>query len=391
MFPSSSARPLYVIVLPVLVVGMLQLSGCTSRPVPLPPAGGTYFSASAGALFEQSVEIEGETGAYIARYPLQRAHRPAFSPQKVLIAAGGQGIVVSDNSGDTWRVLATPLNFVHDVILLPNGVLVASGINADGQGFVVRSIDEAKSWEVVLTIPLPVDTRGFQIIRVQEAPDSRVVSIELDPFNPDRIYAGSSLGSIFVGEQSAKTWRVEHQLDTRNIFTGSSAGLSIQDIIPSPHQAGELLLLTSARSVIRIVGDKQDELTIPRDVKNPQPFSITGRKRIFDIMYIAGFPNALYAGVDDGAVISRDRGTTWEQLPLPVDAIKKFNTGAVAVSPTNATRMLVAINSIIYRSEDSGRTWNSFSLGLPEHGITALLIDPQNASRVLAVTTLIGS
>lgn len=383
---------LRVVILPTMVLATLQVSGCAPQ-TETPSPGGAYFSSSAGAFFDQSVALQEPDGRLtnIASFALQHAHRPRHSPQKIIIGAGEAGIVLSEDGGQRWRVLTTPLAFVHDVVLLQNGIIVASGINSDGQGFVLRSGDQAKSWDVVLTIPFPIDTGGFQLIRPPEAPNSRVVTIELDPFRADRVYAGSSQGSIFAGEQSAKTWRTLHQLNESNLLSDNRLRLSIRDIIPSPHREGELLIVTHGRTLVRLREDKEEQVSIPRDVANPQPYNITDRKRIFDAAYIPGFPDALLVGVDDGAVLTRDGGVTWQQLALPIDQFKAFNTVAVAVSPTNTNRMLVAINSVVFRSEDGGATWNSFSLNLPSHGITSLLIDLENAARVLAVTTPIRS
>ncbi len=106
---------------------------------------------------------------------------------------------------------------------------------------------------------------------------------------------------------------------------------------------------------------------------------------------MAEFPLALFVGVDDGAVITRDGGKTWVQLNLPLDKSTSFNAAAVAASPTNSARLLVGINTVVYRSEDGGVTWNTFSLGAQAIGITSILIDPTNASSVLLVTAPIGS
>ncbi|MEX1997623.1 MAG: YCF48-related protein [Candidatus Andersenbacteria bacterium] len=384
---SSSSLPLRVVVLPLLVISVAQIAGCTPRPAAAPP-GGTYYSQSAGALFEQTVTLrDDERTTNIASFSLQRAHRPPHSPQTIYIAAGAQGIIRSDDGGGSWVRLTTPLTFVSDVVALANGVIITAGTTGEGQGFVIRTIDDGHSWDVALAIPLPLDTRQWQIIRAPEAPDPRVISIELDPFNADRIYAGSSLGSIFVGEQSGKTWRTEYTLQASTLVGGNRQGLSIRNIIPSPHRAGELLLLTSTHTLLRVTPTTQEELLIPRDLKNPGALSFTNRKRVFDVTFVQDFPQALMVGVDDGAVISRDNGESWEQLALPLDQFQSFNTTAVAVSPTNFTRMLVAINSVVFRSEDGGKTWQTFSLNLPNHGVTALLIDPENPANILIVTT----
>ena len=79
------------------------------------------------------------------------------------------------------------------------------------------------------------------------------------------------------------------------------------------------------------------------------------------------------------------------ELSLPIDAVVRFNSVNVAVSPTNVNRFLAAINSVVYRSEDAGNTWNTFSLGLSSHMITELLINASNASKVLVITRPVGA
>ena len=88
---------------------------------------------------------------------------------------------------------------------------------------------------------------------------------------------------------------------------------------------------------------------------------------------------------------SDDNGKTWQELSVPADTAQKFNTSVVTASPTNPNRLLVAINDVVYRSEDGGQSWNTFDFQLDSFGITSLSIDPQNASRVVAVVEPIRS
>ncbi len=153
------------------------------------------------------------------------------------------------------------------MVALENGVLVVSGVNAGLQGVVIRSIDGGRSWETTLTIPLTADTRGFQLIRGQTPVNSVVVTIELDPFHPNQVYAGSSLGTLFVGEQSAKTWRSAHSLAAGPLVSRRD-GLSINQIVPSPHTDGEVLVITASNTLYRIHGDKEEEIKIPKELQS---------------------------------------------------------------------------------------------------------------------------
>lgn len=383
----------WIFAAPIVVVGLLQLSGCTNSSGVTPtPAGGIYHSESAGALFEQSVAIAEpipEQATHIAGFALKAAHRPSFSPDTIYVAAGSNGYVVSRDDGQNWQPVTVPLTSVLDIVALQQNIVVVTGIDGEGQGYILRTSDEGKSWQTVLTIPVPGKTGGFQPIK---APNSSqvatiVISIAPDPFNPNRLYAGTSLGNVFVGEQFAKTWHKIHNVD-QDAFSGNQAKFAVADVIPSPHKANAMLILTTGGRLYYLdAAGKQTDIKIPQNLEDGPVISLGQSRAVMSATFIDQYPDALLVGVVDGAVISRDRGATWQALSLPVDTLKRFNTVVVRVSPTNPDRLLIAINDAVYRSEDSGASWNTFSLGLPAHVITDLLINPTNAASVLAITT----
>src|SRR3989338_8696221 len=164
--PMPNTR-LHILVLPVVTLAVLQLGGCSKTSVAPAPPGGTYFSESAGANFDQYVAIAGEEGKHIANFPLAAAFRAPYNTSLIYIASGNRGIVKSEDGGKTW----------HNV----------------------------------LTIPLP-KKGSFALIGQAGVAPSVLLALTLDPFNTNRVYAGSSLGTIFVGEQSAKVWRSIHSI-----------------------------------------------------------------------------------------------------------------------------------------------------------------------------------
>jgi photosystem II stability/assembly factor-like uncharacterized protein len=373
---------------PVLLVGLLQLSGCTARPGSVPP-GGTYLSFSAGAHFDQSVALVGEDGN-IARFSLRRAHRPPHASDHIYIAAGNRGIVVSRDGGVGWSVIAPPLASVQDVAVLSNNLIIAAGSDADGRGFILRSADEGKSWEVVLTVPVPVDTRQFQLFSSEQV-SSVVLSLAIDPFNPQRLYAGSNLGTLLVGEQLGKTWRTIHTVESNRFDpTGTRQNLGIRTLKVSPHRPEEFFLITFDRSLYRVAGGEQVKLNIPQYLGVTPPFGAgLGQTRdVLDIAFFADQPAALLAATAEGAALSSDLGVSWQVLPLPIETTptQGFNAAIAAVSPSNSQRLLITFNSVLYRSEDGGQSWNTFDFHLPNHVITNLLINPVNPAQVLAVT-----
>lgn len=374
------------------MLAALQLGGCT-RGINPPPPGGVYRSNSAGASFDQSVNIKDMPGEYIAQFHLGDIFRTPSAPGIVYIAAGEQGIIASHDDGATWEVITTPLTFATDVVALENGVIIAAGTDGQGQGFVVRSLDEGKSWNSVFTVPVPVENKGVQLVGGSDVSPSVVLSIGVDPFNADRIYGASSLGTLFVSEQSGKTWRTLYAIQPDSpIQTTPGNQTGIKRLAVSPHTAGELAVITNDNRLLIIREGTQQEITVPTYIATPPPaFGANQDQDVFDIAYIPGFPEALFVGVENGAVITRDRGESWVELPVPIESTKIFNTIRVATSPTNVNRMFVAVNEVMYRSEDGGVSWNTFSLGLPQHSITDFSINPANASRVLIVTQPLSS
>lgn len=380
------------IVSPVLLIGTLQAGGCLKRTPAPPPAGGTYLSESAGASFEQAVRLEGEgveEGSHIANFDLRGAFRSKRKPETLYIAAAEQGVVVSHNEGKAWQHIPTPLTSAEDVALLDNGVLVATGTGPEGQGFVLRSLDEGKSWQTVLTIPVPSDERPFRIIGNRNVQAAVILTIEVDPFDGNRLYAGSNLGGVLVGEQSAKVWKTIHTLTPERFDPSQSATKSsVEKLVPSPHARGEVVVITAEKKLWRVTAAGQTKITIPvEQTEQEKKFFISkGDYSVVDVNFSLTNPNLLFAGVEGGVLLSRDKGQSWQLLPVPVESVITFNSVQVTISPTNASRFLVGINSVIYRSEDGGASWNTFSLGLPAHKITSILINPINASKVLLIT-----
>lgn len=379
---------LHAIFLPIVSLLLLQASGCARTPTSPAPPGGVYLSQSAGASFDQAVKIAGQEGQYIASFPLQQAFRSTTSPEVIFVAAGDRGLVRSKDNGLSWEVIDSPLAQNRDVVQLENGTLAISGTDSEGQGFILRSLDDGKSWQSVLTIPIPKGS-GFNLFGSTGNTPSVLVALSLDPFNKNRIYAGSSLGTIFAGEQSAKVWRTLHTIKPTPFSpVQSQENSGVRQLIPSPHKQGELLVVTSDRRLLRINNGTEEEIVVPGLIGEPPPAygGAAASRKVYNASHIAGFAQGLIVGVENGAVATRDGGKSWIELKVPVDKTQKFANVVADVSPTNTNRILIAINAVIYRSEDGGTTWNTFSLGLPEHVITQLMIDPSNASRVLLIT-----
>ncbi|HLC49492.1 MAG TPA: hypothetical protein VJI96_03885 [Candidatus Andersenbacteria bacterium] len=375
-----------VIILPSVVFISLVLGGCTKDEVTVTPSGGVYVSASAGANFDQSVQTT-ITGEDISQFDLGKIHRALQDANTVFMAAGEKGMVRSKDDGEIWEVISTSLFTTIDIALMKNGVLLAAGIDTDGQGSVMRSIDDGKSWQNVFTLPLPVVKKRFQIISGGSALPTSIVALEVDPRLEDKVWAGTNDGTLFSAESSGQVWKTITELSSASeIITGDRSDAGVVRMEVSSTTPDELFIVTQKKQLIRLLEGKATVIKVPESVTTPSPYGIVlDSRNILDVSFIPGFPNALLLGTDKGAVTTKDGAKSFGELKLPFDASKIVSTMVVAVSPTNSNRMLFAADGIVYRSEDGGTAWHTTSVGPVGFAITDISINPKNASRVLAV------
>src|SRR4029079_7667644 len=94
-------------------------------------------------------------------------------------------------------------------------------------------------------------------------------------------------------------------------------------------------------------------------------------------------PNTLYEGMNFGGAgvyKSTDSGATWNLLSTP---LTNPTCPALVVDPTNSSIVYAALNvsagqaNGVYKSTDGGATWTASSSGLNNNQVSALAIDPQ--------------
>ena len=373
---------------------MAFLGGCSREEAMKAPPGGIYRSTSAGAGFDQSVNTVKSEDQYIASYDLGKIHRSIQDPNIIFLAAGEKGMVLSRDDGVTWNVIPIPqLAATIDVAQLPTGIFIATGVDSTKQGVAVRSLDTGKSWQVVFTIPVPEEKKGIQILKGPTPAPATVVALELDAKHTDRLWAATNDGTIFVAQQSGKVWqKITEVASPTAAITGDRAGASVVRLLASPVNSNEVLMVTKDKRLLKLKDGKVSEIKVPDSTAIPSSFGLSvNSEKIINAMFVPGFPDALLIATTQGVVVSRDMGKSFLALNLPIDASKSFSEMALAVSPKNANRIFVAIDGVVYRSEDSGTTWNTTDLSSSSVRITDLSIHPLNPATMVLVAKQIES
>jgi hypothetical protein len=112
-------------------------------------------------------------------------------------------------------------------------------------------------------------------------------------------------------------------------------------------------------------------------------------------------PSTLYVAANWKVLKGTDRGTSWNELPVPLDSLVNpqgegcdecLAVGLLAVDPQNSSTVYACGSVGVLKSVDGGATWNAMNSGLPWvpaqwDTITALVIDPQNSNNVYVAIT----
>jgi photosystem II stability/assembly factor-like uncharacterized protein len=288
-----------------------------------------------------------------------------------------EGLWVSDDDTETWR-LATSRNLVVNALAsLPDGTLL---LGSEGAG-VLCSRDRGRTWTASnrgfserFVSRIVFDAAGGRVLvgvwgdrqhgGVLTAPTTRgpwfrlgvglegreILSLAVAP---SLVLAGTDEG-LFSLSQAETVWR------RMSLFPpGPETDSRIADIAAL---RGGVLLAATSRGLFR-----------SRDA---------GRSWQRTLAQIAGSVSALAESPDDpraillatrlGLWMSGDLGTTWQPIAGPKSA--RINT--VAILRGEPRVIFAASNDGLYRSADRGRTWTLGGWGLPRSDMTGLAVHP---------------
>ena len=255
------------------------------------------------------------------------------------------GIWRSDNVGDSWRRLSAPkpelavwslARHPHD----PNTIFAGYEPCA-----IYRSTNDGSTWEklpVNVTFPAVSDHRHIP---------KRIISIAVDPANPDEIYASLEVGGLLRSLDGGQSW--VNLIDGLYIDEGS---VDIHSVVVNPRHPGQLTVATrfgTFRSV--------DRGLHWHDLKAPLLRPIGSYCR--ELAYAPGDAETLYLAAgndfdgDRGALfVSRDDGATWKQADLGIPL--KTTIFGLAVNPYRPDHVFCSskIGQVLH-SYDRGRNW----------------------------------
>jgi photosystem II stability/assembly factor-like uncharacterized protein len=383
--------------------------------------------------------------------------------QKVLWIGGSQGLFQSADSGKTFQGIAFPIEFwriqTFDVTII-NGtkLIVASVAAAPLYGNFYISYDEGKTWlDRTATLPfeptlgrysIPADVKispssidhiyagliegffrtkngGLNWVRqdsglvlphaytTQTLPPI-VSTLDVSPFRPDFLIAGTTNDGIFLSTDSGLSWKSVHSpsgevealsasKSSSGVFAASTGGvyyhdadswkptalligqasIGITELAVSPHNA-RIILCGATHGIPLAHMYRTFDGGVTWDFKRFTPTQILTEGDINKIVFDPIDTSRVYSAWTDfsgrnGAVMATDdQGDTWVPLEIP--------TGAEPVDMAvnqidNRIVYLLRGDGQVDRSEDRGVTWTQIRAPTDSQH-TVIRIDPRNQNTI---------
>src|ERR1700730_1011618 len=199
-----------------------------------------------------------------------------------------------------------------------------------------------------------------------------VRSLSSDPNNPDRIYLGTSTGTLFLSTDGGHSWsRLAHLggddnvLDHIAIDPQNPKHIYVSAWSVENQQAGDIYRSHDG-------GEKWDALP-----------GMHG-KSVRAMAIAASDPKLLVAGALDGVYRSKNGGNTWERISSPGQAELK-NIESVAIDPKNPDLVYAGTWHLAWKTDDGGANWHHINKGMiDDSDVFSIIVDSTNPAVVFA-------
>ena len=299
------------------------------------------------------------------------------NPDVLLAGAGnnqyynGAGVYLSTDGGESWQQTLTRENINAVEIAVSDPSIAYAG----SAGAVYRSQDSGRTWQRVSG---DEDGWGPQGVRA-----GFPIDFQVDPRDPDRIFANNYGGGNFLSTDGGRTWAVASQGYT---------GAQVRDVAVDPTAAGRVL--AAARSGIFVSGDGGADWI---GLNDPPAASLEWYVVAID----PANPQHMLASNNWNGVIlhSHDGGRAWRPVSARPDESTSWR--AIVFAPSDPTTVYAGTSAFfsagtfddrmpaggVYVSHDGGASWRPANDALSrDANVTGLAVDPQDPQVVYAAT-----
>jgi photosystem II stability/assembly factor-like uncharacterized protein len=274
----------------------------------------------------------------------------AFDPQdrtKVYVGGYNGGLYVWDANSSSWNNILSNID-VYDFAISPvdSKTIYAAGLYED-HGRLVVTTDGGNTWNQIFDDP---------------SQDNPVRAVVVNPANLSEIVIGLGSGSVIKSADGGMSWQLAKDFGdrvNRMVWQDNNLYVLLQD---------QGLYLSSD------FGQTFNQLSsalVPPSTSGNSTGGLTYNQFYVDTVT----PDLIYITTSDGLYKSTDGGTTWTNLPLPIQNGNSVSR-AIAVAQTSSNIVFTNVGSTVYKTLDGGATWQTQKVAT--NGIiNYILIDPQ--------------
>jgi len=321
------------------------------------------------------------------------------------------GVFLTTDGGQSWTRVRE--EEVQSVQFSPSNPMIAY---AGNPYMIYRSTDGGFTWETVLP------DEGWGSAGTEAG---FPIDFEVDPRNPDRIFANNYGGGNFLSEDGGRTWKdasvgytgsimrdlavsptepgVVYAVGRSGIFVSTNGGGKWHGLIyPEAHGLEWNSVAIDPEDPLHILGANNWDQAVSESFDGglswylehfPEMSNMGGRVIAFapsdpQVAYL-GFGVYFSAGTFDdtlpgsGVYISRNGGDTWSEAN---DAnTETANVSDLAIHPTDPKVVFIALaRKGVFKTIDSGGSWTKLGGGLPENlWPLSVAVDPRSPDLVL--------
>lgn len=212
-------------------------------------------------------------------------------------------------------------------------------------------------------------TRTWKPTYVHDDPRTIVTEVEVDSYNPEIIYVGTSRGEVLKSTDSGENWQLLNNFADK-----------VEELLLSPNDTRVILVGTTKKGIFR----SRDGGSNWTDLK--EAFKEIRDYRDFrDMEMPSGQGELVFYATQNNIYKSSDLGDTWTELKL-ITPERGSSIYAIAVNPADINEIYYVTTTTFYASADGGEKWSTKKLPTSRAGYI-LKIDPED-QRILYMTTM---
>lgn len=287
----------------------------------------------------------------------------------------GLFLLRGDDGRHHWRAEGPLLDgwaVYHATVDARDGTIYAAANHAVYGPTVQRSADGGKTWQRSRQLSVP-ESSGLTVIAAWHIEPGL-------PQEPETLYLGADPGILFRSDDHGKTWEPNLGIlrhPTRDHWISGAGGMCCDSIQLDPRDPQRMYVCVTSAGTLRTDDGGQTWLPVNKDVAADYlatPYGEIGQC-VHKLLMHPARPDRLWQQNHCGVYRSDDGGDSWERLdgnglpsgfgfPIMIDP-KDPDTAFVIPERSMEYHYSPNAEFAVYRTRDSGQSWERVSDGLP--------------------------